>query len=141
MSLCFILNVLALYRKKYISSVVTNSDLPIVVEPFEEKITQLKKILTHKNITISCLDSKKQHHYPCIRVTNINLPIVVETIEAQSIINLPIVVEPVEAQTINDLHVKAQTIIAPPITVEPIEAPIEAQTNDPPTVVPESTEA
>ena len=44
--------------------------------------------------------------------TAIDLPIVVEPIEAKTI-DLPIVVEPIEAPTISDL----------PIAMEPIEAP------------------
>jgi hypothetical protein len=74
-----------------------NSDLPVVVEPFVVNVTELP---THSKTTSP------------MRVTDIDSPIVVKPIEAQTNIDSPIVVKPIEAQTNIDS----------PITVKPIEA-------------------
>ena len=61
---------------------VTNSDLPVVVEPIE---AQNKTDLT---IVVEPIEAQN----------NSDLPVVVESIEAQNKTDLPIVVEPIEAQ-------------------------------------------
>ena len=92
------------------------------------------------------------NNLPIVVESNIDLPIVVEPIEAQKKRDLPNVVEPIEAQNKSDLPIVAEPIEAQnnividlPIVVEPIEAktidlpivvePIEAKTIDLPIVV------
>ena len=92
------------------------------------------------------------NNLPIVVESNIDLPIVVEPIEAQKKRDLPNVVEPIEAQNKSDLPIVVEPIEAQnnividlPIVVEPIEAktidlpiavePIEAKTIDLPIVV------
>ena len=99
----------------------TNSDLHVVVQS-ADTLKDIDQLVEVQNI-------------------DIDLPIVVEPVEAQNIIDLPIVVEPVEAQNNIELPIWVEPIEAQnielPIGVEPIEAqnieipivvePIEAQ--------------
>ena len=76
--------------------------------------------------TISPIEANDYTKLP-IALTNIDLPIVVEPVEAQNSSDLPIVVEPIEAQNNIDLPIvvepiEAQNNIDLPIVVEPIEA-------------------
>ena len=92
------------------------------------------------------------NNLPIVVESNIDLPIVVEPIEAQKKRDLPNVVEPIEAQNKSDLPIVVEPIEAQnnividlPIVVEPIEAktidlpivvePIEAKTIDLPIAV------
>ncbi len=91
-----------------------------------------------------------------VSVIDTDLPIVVESVEVQTIIDPPIVVEPAEATIIDPPivvePVEAKTIIDPPIVVEPVEAttiidppivvePVEAETIIDPPIVVEPVEA
>ncbi len=92
-----------------------------------------------------------------MRVTDTDLPVVVQPVGAQNQRDLPIVAQPVEAKTIIDppivaQPVEAKTIIDPPIVAQPVEAqtiidppivvePIEAQTIIDPPIVVEPVEA
>ena len=126
---------------------VRNNDLHIV-EPFE--VQTEATIVTRTYSTELTTQSKTTSP---IRVTDTDLPIVVEAVEEQNKRDLPIVVEAVEAQNKGDLPIVAQaieaqnkrdlpivmesieakTIIDPPIVVEPVEA--KTIIIDPPTVV------
>jgi hypothetical protein len=95
-------------------------------------------VATSSNLSVVEQSTKVQK--PVEAQTNIDLPIVVEPTEAQTIvpieaqtnIDLPIVVEPTEAQTI--VPIEAQTNIDLPIVVEPTEpqtiVSIEAKNNN-----------
>ncbi len=91
---------------------VTDTDLPVVVEPVGARNQRdLAQPVEAKTII-----------YPAIMVepveaqTLIDPPIVVEPVEAKTIIDLPIVVEPVEAKTVIDSPIVAQLIKKQSIT-------------------------
>ena len=131
-------------------SVIDTRNMPAVVHaktttthvnPFDAQNNDTIKPIEAKNIdlpiVVEPIEAQNKSDLPIvvepIEAKNIDLPIVVEPIEAKTIY-LPIVVEPVEAKTI-DLPIVVEPVEAKTIYLPIVVEPVEAKTTDLPIVV------